>query len=346
MTPHASPLLPELEYLYWFPFSDEPLLQGKWYQPRLSHPAVLFPEDSVDEKWHMFCHSWMGLHHYISSSGLSWEHMAVIEYNGRYPSIYIEDGVYYKKKKKRGMRIPFLTKRRREESKEYRRESHIEMRSSTDLQIWSNPRHLISAEDISTSSAFLKKGQLSHPQIVKYDQGYRLYVGSSCVDKTLDVARYTMSAISPEIIGPYRQEGEHIVVEADGNDYYRSLGSGQLQVYCEKTSCYAIQNSYYYDEKRNKEASAITVLKSQDGLHFSPLDIEPILIPSEKGWASDHILTSSLRYKEDESCWYCYFSAAYTNEYRITRESIGLLIGKDSRPRKIERRNDLLYDDL
>ncbi len=343
MTPHASPLLPDLEYLYWFPFSDEPLVQGKWFQPRLSNPFVLFPEDSSDEKWHLFCHSWIGLHHYISSSGLSWEHYALIEYNGRYPSIYIEDGVYYLFYEKQGMRPPFINKRGREESGEYHKESHIEMRSSSDLQVWSNPRHIISSQDISTSSAFLPKGQLSHPQLVPYEQGYRLYVGASSVNPSLDVARYTMSATSPEILGPYRQEGEQIVIEADGNDYYRSLGSGQLQVYCEGKSCYAIQNSYYYDEKRNKTASAIIILKSSDGLTFNSLDMKPILIPSEKGWASEHILTSSIRYKEDESCWYCYFSGTHTNAYHITTESIGLLIGKDSRPRRIENVNDLLY---
>jgi hypothetical protein len=344
MTPHSSPLLQDLEYLYWFPFSDEPIVHGKWFQPRISHPFVLFPEDSSDDKWHLFCHSWLGLHHYVSSSGLSWEHFALIEYNGKYPSIYVEDGVYYLFYEKRGRRLPFINKRRgREESGEYHRESHIEMRSSTDLQIWSNPRHIISANDINTSSAFIRKGHLSHPQLLPYEQGYRLYVGASLVDTALDITRYTMSAISPEILGPYQQEGDQIVVEADGNDYYRSLGAGQLQVYCEDTFCYAIQNSYYYDEERNKKASAIILLKSTDGLHFTPIEVKPILTPPEKGWASDHLLTSSLRYKEDESCWYCYFSGVHTNSYHLTTESIGLLIGKDSRPRKIENTNDLLY---
>ena len=54
----------------WFPFSDEPVLQGLWYVPRLEDPAFLFPEESTDGKWHLFAHSWLGIHHFIASSGI------------------------------------------------------------------------------------------------------------------------------------------------------------------------------------------------------------------------------------------------------------------------------------
>ena len=243
------------------------------------------------------------------------------------------------------MHIPFVDGRRRHSSKDFHRESHIEIISSTDLSIWSKPRHLISANDIPCSKDFIKKGRLSHPQIISTDQGYRLYVGASIIDKNLDIARYTVSAVCIDIIGSYQMESDDILIKGEGNDYYRSLASGQLQVHREGDLYRAIQNAYFFDEKRKRTSSAILLLQSDDGLHFSLLKEEPILTPPESGWASSYILSSSLRYKKDEGCWYCYFSAVSEVKRPITmyKESIGLLIGKDPRPRKIEDATDVLY---
>ncbi len=341
----SAKALKDIIHASWFPFSDEPLLQGPWYTNRLSNPFVLYPQDSVDDKWHLFCHSWLGIHHFVSESGISWTFLRIIEIGGKYPSIFIEDGVYYLLFEKRGMNIPFIDKRRHNNSKEHHKESRIEIMSSTDLSIWSKPRHLISSSDIPVSNDFIKKGRLSHPHIVSTDQGYRLYIGASVAHKKLDIARYTVSAISVDIVGTYQAESNNILVKGEGNDYYRSLASGQLQVQRAKNVYRAVQCAHFFDEKRNKRSSAILLLESDDGLHFTTLKKEPILSPPHSGWASSYILTSSLRYKEDEGCWYCYFSAA-TSIHRVCKvykESIGLLIGKDPRPRKIEDSTDVVY---
>ena len=341
----SKKVLTDVIHASWYPFSDEPVIKGSWYTPRLSHPFVLFPQDSVDDKWHMFCHSWLGIHHYISDSGISWQSVRIIEVGGHYPSVYIEDGVYYIVYEKRGINIPYIDGRRRLSAKEYHRESHIEIISSTDLTIWSKPRHLISANDIPCSADFLKKGRLSHPQIVSTNQGYRLYIGASLTNKKLDIARYTVSAVSVDIVGTYQMESNNILIKGEGNDYYRSLASGQLHVLRAGDTYRAIQNAHFFDEERNRASTAIMLLESEDGLTFTLLKDEPILTPPEEGWASSHILTSSLRYKEDEGCWYCYFSAASYryNPLKIYGEAIGLLIGKDPRPRKIEDSTDALY---
>ncbi|MDA3822611.1 MAG: hypothetical protein PF450_08405 [Bacteroidales bacterium] len=267
----STKVLTDIIHASRFPFSDEPLVQGAWYTPRLSNPFVLFPQDSADDKWHLFCHSWLGIHHFVSDSGISWNMMRIVEVGGKYPSIFIEDGVYYLIYEKRGMHIPFIDKRRRQSSKEYHRESHIEIISSTDLSIWSKPRHLISANDIPCSNDFIKKGRLSHPHIVSTDQGYRLYVGASIADKALDIARYTVSAMCVDIVGTYQMESNKILIKGEGNDYYRSLASGQLQVHREGNVYRAIQNAHFFDEKRNKTSSAILLLQSNDGLTFTLL---------------------------------------------------------------------------
>ncbi len=341
----TSKVLTDLTYLSWFPFSDEPLVQGSWYTPRISHPFVLFPEDSADDKWHMFAHSWLGIHHFVSDSGISWVPRRIIEFGGHYPSIYIEDGVYYLLYEKRGVQIPFIDRRRRLNGKEHHRESHIEIITSTDLQIWSKPRHLISSADIPSSHEFLKKGRLSNPQIVSTKQGYRLYLGASLSNTLLDISRYTVSALSADIMGPYQAERDDILIKGEGNEYFRSLASGQTQVLNVDDTFRAVQAAHFYDEERNKTSSAIILLESIDGLKFNQLLKNPILVPPLSGWANEYILSSSLRYKEDEKCWYCYFSAASKIDKHLPfyKESIGLLIGKDPRPRKIEDSTDILY---
>ena len=66
----------------WFPFSDEPLVHGLGSAPRFCDPQVLMPEQSCDGKWHMFFHSWIGVHHFISDSGIQWEPRRMIEVRG------------------------------------------------------------------------------------------------------------------------------------------------------------------------------------------------------------------------------------------------------------------------
>ena len=69
------------------------------------------------------------------------------------------------------------------------------------------------------------------------------------------------------------------------------------------------------------------LLKSSDGYNWERCSNEPILVPSERGWASSYIMGCDVHYKEDEKCWYCYFSASGGTKLFFKMESIGLLIG-------------------
>ncbi len=332
-----------LENLSWFPFSDEPIIQSHPVQVRLSNPSVLLPEEAPDEKWHLFAHSDLGIHHYTSESGISWSHQKLLIPGGSCPSIFEEDGTFHLLYEQRGRFIPLLGRKGRVSRDEVHRESHIDLMSSTDLYIWSNPRHLVSAHAIAQASGSKEKPRLSHPQLISTDHGYRLYLGVSSIQEDRRVARFTVSSAAPQLLGPYHQEMNEPVAESGGNEYYRSLGVGQIAVYGDEGMYKALETSYFYDEKKKVNSSAIIVLDSSDGLSFPYSDCKPILTPSEKGWASGHIRTSSLKYKSDEKCWYCFFSASAKNPYSIERESIGLLIGKEPHPRKMEDVNDILY---
>ncbi len=319
----------------WFPFSDESVIPDLWYVPRLSCPVFLFPEDSPDGKWHLFAHSWLGIQHYISESGIRWDPMGLVQVRGKYPFLFKEKGVFHIIYERHGRPIPFAERFTKRMRKNYVVGSHIEMRSSSDLTIWSEPRLLLEAKDIPAAGDYLKKPALSHPQIVSVDGGYRMYVGASKYGKNPASTRYICTAFSSSLGETYTAESQLPLLEAAPNDTWRNLATGRLNIYRGTDSYVALQNARYWDDARKKEASAIILLSSQDGLQWQRMG-EPILVPADRGWASAHIMTCDVRYKQDEACWYCYFSATGEKKYGFFRESIGLLIGKIPALRKAE----------
>jgi hypothetical protein len=326
----------------WFPFSDEPVIQGLWYVPRLSCPAFLFPEDTPDGKWHLFAHSWIGIQHYVSDSGILWEPRGVVQVRGKYPFIFKDQGVFHIVYERHGRRIPFVEKVTRRMKKSHVVGSHIEMRTSQDLSVWSEPRVLLEASQIPSSGDYRKKPVLSHPQLLPIEGGYRLYVGSSKVGNYPASARYLCSAASEELDGRYTPESHMPIVEPFPNDPWRNLATGRMSIYRGSDFWIAMQTARYWDAQKKREASAIVLMSSRDGLQWQRIDTKPILVPAERGWASEHIVSCDVRYKQDEACWYCYFSASGERSFGIFKESIGLLIGNIPALRKPSDSIDML----
>ena len=312
----------------WYPFSDEPVIPDVWYVPRLSSPTFLFPEESPDGKWHLFAHSWLGIQHYTSDSGIRWDPMGVVQVRGKFPFLFKERGLFHIVYERHGRPIPFAEKLTKRMRKNHVVDSHIEMRSSSDLFLWSEPRNLLEAKEILCAGDYMRKPFISHPQLLAVDGGYRLYFGASKVGRNPSSPRYICSAFSAKLDNPFVLEGPEPLIEAVADDRYRSLAPGRLGVYKGSELYVALQNGRYWDEKRQKEVSGMSVLSSKDGLNWERRKGAPALVPAEKGWASAHIIGADIRYKSDEECWYCYFSATDDKKYGFFRESVGLLIGK------------------
>ncbi|HRV23729.1 MAG TPA: hypothetical protein P5046_00755, partial [Sphaerochaeta sp.] len=124
--------------LSWYPFSDEPVINSSWYMNRLGDPSILLPGESPDKKWHLFGHTFLGIVHFISENGISWEPRKMIELRGHSPSLYMEDGMYYLIYEKHDA-IPsqidsIFARRKRKDRVSH---SRIEMRSSADLILFS-----------------------------------------------------------------------------------------------------------------------------------------------------------------------------------------------------------------
>ena len=85
-----------LESASWYSFNDSYIGRSKWFLPRQSDPSILLPSESPDGRWHLFCHTWLGIHHLVSDSGLKWKKEdALVFFRGHSPFIYREGKTYY-----------------------------------------------------------------------------------------------------------------------------------------------------------------------------------------------------------------------------------------------------------
>jgi len=318
-----------LEDSSWFPFSDEPILNSLSYVRCFSEPFVLLPQDSCDGKWHMFFHSWIGIHHFVSDSGISWIPRKMIEVGGRSPFLYQEKENYYlvyEKEDKFNLNGKV-------------KNSRIEIKSSTDLITWSKPRVLLEAKDIPFASDYVSSPKISGPQIIKLDKKYRLYFGASEVtapDTKLKFARYFSYAECSDLQGKYQiSEASQILIEPVPDDKYSNLGVGKVRVVQLDDSFYAFRCSLFWDNDKSATSSHLFMLKSTDGLNWEHCKDKPLLVTSSCGWTDTYIKSCDIHYSDEERSWYCYYSA-----YGKEREAIGLLMG--CVPIVFESKNDRL----
>lgn len=324
----------------WYPFSDEPVIRSLWYMPRLCDPFFLFPQQSPDGKWHLFGHTWVGIEHFISENGISWEPRKMVELRGHSPSIYIEDGIYYLIYEKHNASLPAINKGRlRRKEQEKVRYSRFEMRSSTDLILFSDPKIILDSNTVDFASEGLKRSRISRPQLLKLKDEYHLYFGASHLllpDTHQKTSRYFALARSKTLEGPYTlaNEGQPLLSPL-ADDQYRNMAIGSIKVVQAGDGLVGFECAMYWDKKRARTTSALIQLESRDGLTWIPSYRSPLLVPPLQGWANRYVVSCDIHYKREEDCWYCYYSANSKRSFLPVQESIGLLLGKDPTLRKV-----------
>lgn len=326
--------LAQLGRVSWFPFSDEPMIHSQWYMSRLCDPSILLPSLSPDGKWHLFAHTWVGLEHFTSENGIRWQPLKMIEFRGHSPFVYYENGVWYLIYEKHDKLFQKFSRRRKE--LQNIATSRFEMRSSTDLILFSEPKIILDSIQVPFSHDGLKRARISRPQLFKTENGYRLYYGASHIvlEKTLQkVTRYFAVATSNKLEGPYIDN--RILLEPKADDPYRNMATGSVKVVQTSDGFAAFDCSFQWDATKGKTISKMVLLSSLDGLDFVPMKKPVILSCPQKGWASRFITSCDVHYKADEQCWYCYFSANSKRVFDfLAREAVGLLLGKDPSLRK------------
>lgn len=326
----------------WFPFSDEPLITGKWYAPKICDPQVLLPSRSCDGKWHLFAHTWMGIHHYVSDSGIVWDDKQIVEPNGLYPYIYYEDETYYLLYEKHDSALARIIRHKRLKEDHI---SRIEVRTSTDLISWSKPKIILDSRSVPYSGDYLNHSAISRPQLIKVNDVYRLYFGASEMvlpDSKQKVSRYFGCAYSRKLDDKFfLEEPKKPILESDPNDEFANLACGSVKLVESDGKLFGFQCSAYWDEEKKKSSSVLRILESEDGVSFKPINRKPILTPSQKGWTAAYIMSCDVRYKADEKCWYLYYSANDSKHGPKQKESVGLMIGSIPKKGQIDLKRQL-----
>ena len=309
--------------LYWYSFNDEPIAAGSPYiTPRLSSPAFLLPDETPDAIWHLFAHTWMGIEHYTSTSGLEWKREKLLFRGGHSPFVFHDGSIYYLI-----FEIHTRTYGRKGEKSSA---SRIMLSTSTDLMLWSAPRKILDSTAVPFASWRGNVPRLFHPQLVSWEGRYRLYFGAGAwklrqPDETVAASFGYAESFYPE--GPYDVIPEP-VIKTDGDNEARSLATGHVRLVPCSDGMAAVECAYYYDEILKKPRSHMLLLESRDGLQFNIK--REIQKSPERGWAAYYLTSSDIKYKENEETWYCYYSATGKEEgpNPLVRESLGLLLGK------------------
>lgn len=326
--------------LSWYPFSERPVIPGTWYMPALGDPFFLFPEESPDAKWHLFGHSWIGIEHFISENGISWEPRQMVRLRGRSPSLFFEHGTWYLLYEKHNPDLPQIRKKRvKGEAKKLSR-SRFEISASKDLLIFDEPRLLLDSADVPFATEGLSQPRISRPQIIKTGGVYRLYYGVShrrLFDSRQKCSRYFAMATSDSLFGPYvpYEEGRPLLAP-DADDLYRNMAVGSVRVVRVEDGYVGLQCAYSWDKKEGKSISALVQLESSDGIAWKAAPRKPLLTLPKSGWASSYIVSCDVSYKESEACWYCYYSANRRVGRIFAPENIGLLLGKEPSLRRLK----------
>ncbi len=321
--------LDKLEKAYWYSFSDEPIATTSKLRKRLCDPAFLPPEESPDGLWHLFAHTFIGIDHFTSTSGLEWKKTNLVFARAHSPFLYKEGGIYYLLFELHS-KVFYL---KDDEGKSD--ESRIFYSTSTDLYSWSDPRVLLYSSDVTKSVYRQGPQRISRPQLVAWNDGYRLYFGAGetkIYDTKQKAAPALMYAQSMDIEGPY-EINQKPVMKTEPDSLYRNLATGAVKIVPFSDGLAAFECAYYFDIKKRKSSSALLLFTTRDGSEWEFSRV--IQKSASSGWASRYISSVDVRYKKNEDSWYLIYSAnserKIIGKLRLVTESLGLLLGQDKR---------------
>lgn len=282
----------------------------------VADPSLLTPDKSHDGKWHLFCHTTFGIHHFVSDDGVDFKRVNKIVNRAMRPNINYVDGKYYLFYERtrplimNGLNVINAVKWK----------SEIYVVESTDLMKWSQPKPVITdAKGLECSD---RGSSISNPFLLHENGINRLYFSCGLTfikDCGFCEPTYISYAESDGLVKGYTSS-EKPIISPDKNNPYLNLCSGCLKVYKLSDGYIGIQNGLY--EKDGKSHSAIILLSSQDGISFKfeKMLIEPAVVDG-KDWMKQFVYASHLvRYGNELRL---YFNARDTSDMLRGRECIG-----------------------
>lgn len=298
-------------------YENNPIIYAPLNSFVVADPSVLTPDMCHDKKWHLFCHTFFGVHHYESKDGISFTKKAKIVSRAMRPDINYIDGKYYLFYER--TRSPIFNALSSIAGAKWI--SDIYCTVSDDLESWSKPQLVIG--NTREYEKYKKGHAISNPFLIKIDKNYRMYYSCSQTfikDCGFCEPSHISFAESKRITNGYLSRTEPII-SPDKNSPYLNLCSGCLKVYKLKDCYIGLQNGIF--EKEGKSHSAIMLLKSDDGVKFD--FVKEMLVPQMCGdsdWMAQYVYACCLTYYEGKLR--LYFNARDKSANLTGREHIGI----------------------
>lgn len=297
-------------------YENNPIISNPWNSFVVADPSVLTPKQSHDGKWHLFCHTFFGIHRYESSDGITFIRKQKIVGRAMRPNINYIDGRYYLFYERT---LPPVCNALTLIGIKWK--SEIYVTESDNLETWTSQRLVIGKTQPFEED---EHGQaISNPFLMKIKDKYRMYYscGQTFIkDCGFCEPRHISFAESNSIADGYISRTSPII-SPDKNKEYLNLCSGCLKVY-KLSDCYiGLQNGIF--EKDGKSHSAIMLLRSDDGEHFD--FVKPFLVPQMCGdnkWMAQYVYACHLTYFDGKLR--LYFNARNVSDNLRGRECIGV----------------------
>lgn len=298
-------------------YNANPIIKNPWNSFVIADPSVITPDVSHDKKFHLFCHTFFGVHHYISNDGVDFKKQGKVVNRAMRPNINYIDGKYYLfYERTRPVILNALS------LIGIKWKSEIYCTESVDLIKWSEPYPVI--KKTREYEEYNKGYAISNPFLININGKNRLYYscGQTFIeDCGFGEPTYISFAESDSISTGYISRNEPII-KPDKDTEYLNLCSGCLKVYKLKDCYIGLQNGIF--EKNGKSHSAIMLLKSDDGVNFE--FVKPFLVPQISGsskWMAQYVYACCLTKYDNK--FRLYFNARNVSNNLLGRECIGIL---------------------
>ena len=301
-------------------YRGNPIIKNPWNSFVVADPSVITPDVAKDGKFHLFCHTFFGVYHYISDDGIVFKRFGKVVNRAMRPNINYIDGKYYLfYERTRPVIFNALS------LLGFKWESEIYCTESTDLINWSKPYAVI--KKTKEYEEYKNGYALSNPFLINVNGKNRLYY--SCGQTFIEDCgfcepTYISFAESDSVSSGYVSLDEPII-KPDKETEHLNLCSGCIKVY-KLMDCYiGLQNGIF--EKDGKSHSAIVLLKSYDGFNFE--FVKYFLIPQKcdnSNWMAQYVYACCLT-KYDNTLR-LYFNARNVSDNLRGRECIGVFEGK------------------
>lgn len=258
----------------WEDHANNPLIQPPLGEELLGDPTVLTPEESPDDRWHLFANSLAGIHHYGSDQGVAWAtvQLSVVQGAAMRPFVFLEDGAWH-----------LLYERFSGLST-----SEIVRITSSDLETWTEPVVVIAPE---LEWETTPQATVGNPYVTRRDGQYWLYYsasGAELPDTGFPEPLWIGLARADSLDGPWIREPSPIL-GPDPDDPWRNHGAGSIKLLDDPVGglTIALTNGIYIDD--GVTGSAIRVASSQDGVEWQDVCDAPVLRPEGEGWKAAYI---------------------------------------------------------